>query len=213
MKKNESVIPAVVACAALVGLAATAIIAKMRLEREKVEYDEYVEPCTGKSGEEQNESEQYAYGIYAFDNPSDMNRAILSNKFNVDAYYEFEDKSYLVLLLDGNEDGIEGFNGRMISKEEFDEFEKRRKVETMYFEFESEEDFKELLGSMQNITQAEIKIPAVFYNEALYVDLSNFEQADHNKVSHMASEFLGTKITDLYVANKLEAWFAAIVEE
>ena len=150
----------------------------------------------------------YDYGVYVFDNLYNMYFAKYSNKFNVDSDYEFGDKSYLIVLLDGNEEEIERLGGRLLEEEELVEFFEKTSEKNMYYIFDSQENLNGFLKVILHGITFPIDIPMLYYNGCTYVDITNFGEENFTRISYIACEFLGKKIKDKYVGNKLKKLFA-----
>lgn len=205
MKNRGIILSVIFAATTLAGVASTAIMMKKykvkhRAKRkEQMKYDrEYAKQYYAS----------FERGVYIFSNVNDMNRARLSKKFNVLSYYELQDEAYLVVLMDGNEDDIENYGGRIVDEEEFEEFLEKTSVETMYFAFDDVDNFKGFQKALVNILPNTMKFPIIQYKGFVYVDLGKIDESLHNNVSCVAGEFLGMSITDMYIANRLEFLFA-----
>ena len=147
------------------------------------------------------------YGFYEFQSIKEMKSAIDSNMFNVDAYYEVDNKGYLVVLLDGNEDMLYKYEARKLNSVEVDELLQKTVVDSMYFRFDEQENMYSFIKVVDKIVPGMSRIPLIVYKSSYYINLSKFDTKFHEQIRIAATEFMGEEIKDMYIANKLKESF------
>ena len=148
-----------------------------------------------------------AYGFYEFETVEEMNRAIYSNLFNVDAYYEVDNKGYLVVLLDGNEDKLYKYRARKMNANEANELLIKTEVASMYFYFEDQENLLKYSKTVSRIIPGKNKFQTVIFQDAYYINVSDTDPSLHDRLRIAASEFYGEEVKDMYIANRLKECF------
>jgi len=196
MKKSLAIFSAL-AIVAVAATATTFVVTKKKKEKAK-KYENF------------KKEEEHEFVVYAFETFEEMQEAIESERFNVSTYYEKDGKSYIVVLADGTEDDLESYGGVRVFEETFSDVFSNTKVETMYFEFESEEYLMEFWKQVGKICSDNIKVPTLPYGDSVYVDLSAFDKSLYNKLTAMAIEYMGRQITDVYLAQTLEEYFSSV---
>ena len=152
----------------------------------------------------------YEFAVYTFEDFEDMQEAIESEQFNISTYYEMNGKPYMVVLADGTEDNLENYGGERVFEETYSDIFSIAKVETMYFGFAKEQYLIEFWNQFSKNYSKNIKLPTILYNNIIYVDLGVFDKSFHNRVIGIALEYMGSQVTDIYMAQILEEYFSKV---
>lgn len=221
MKKGKLFgIFALIAAAGAASVAAVKVTRRLKEKKLIEEYNDenddsfdYYEESDGNNPNEDYHVEDPAsleFAIFAFDNANDMHKARLSKKFWVDSYYELEDKAYLVIFLENNQQEIEEYGGVMLTEDEMNDFYLKTLVDTMYFYFETKECAKRFISAIEFAFDEKTKIPMAYYQDCLYMDLSRLDKRFEKQIKHLAPEFYGEQITDLFIANQIKPLFELV---
>lgn len=136
---------------------------------------------------------------FKFDDVNQMKIALSNGNFDYDAYYQIDQKGYVFVCIDEDEDEdevikeLEKFGGKAM---EPDEEDRVIEITTVYnsgmFVFYTSDNIKEF------VRFSEVQSNIIMMEGCYYVDCSNYSLKDRKRFGEVVSECFGEELEDMY---------------